>query len=93
MIIGVMTLEFHLPSSRSLKSKRFILKSLKERLFTKFNVSVAEIEYHDLWQRTRLAVVVVSRDRRFANSVLSKVTDLAQREREAVLTHTETYFV
>ncbi len=93
MVIGVMTLEFHLPSCQSLKSKRYIVKSLKDRLFNKFNVSVAEIEYQNLWQRTKIAVVTVSGNKRFANSVLSKVMDLARLEREAVLTHTETYFV
>jgi len=93
MVIGVMTLEFHLPSSQSLKSKRFIVKSLKERLFNKFNVSVAEIDHHDLWQRTTIAVVTVSRNKRFANSVLSKAMDLARLDKDAVLTKTETYFV
>jgi uncharacterized protein YlxP (DUF503 family) len=93
MVIGVMTLEFHLPSCQSLKSKRYIVKSLKDRLFNKFNVSVAEIEYQDLWQRTKIAVVTVSANKRFANSVLSKAMDLARLEKEAVLTNTETYFV
>ncbi len=93
MVIGVMTLEFHLPSCQSLKSKRYIVKSLKDRLFNKFNVSVAEIEYQDLWQRTKIAVVTVSANKRFANSILSKAMDLARLEKEAVLTNTETYFV
>jgi hypothetical protein len=90
MVIGVVTLEFHLPSSNSLKSKRFIVRSFKERVRRRYNVSVAEVGFHDLWQRTRLAVVTVSRERRFANSVLSGVMDLARAEREAVLTHAET---
>jgi hypothetical protein len=93
MVIGVMTLEFYLPSCRSLKSKRCTLKSLKERLIGKFNVSVAEVNYHDLWQRAEIAVVTVSRDRRFANSVLSKALDLARVEREAILANTEIYFI
>jgi uncharacterized protein YlxP (DUF503 family) len=93
MVIAVVTLEFHLPSSQSLKSKRYIVKSFKERLFNKFNVSVAEIDHHDLWQRTTIAVVTVSRNKRFANSVLSKVMDLARLEKEAILTKAETYFV
>ncbi len=92
MVIGVMTLEFHLPSCQSLKSKRYVVKSLKERLFNKFNVSVAEVDFHDLWQRTKIAVVVVSGDKRFANAVLSKIMDLARLERDAVLTKTRTYF-
>ena len=93
MVIGVMTLEFHLPSCHSLKSKRYVVKSLKDRLFNKFNVSVAEIEYQDAWQRARIAVVTVSGNKRFANAVLSKAMDVARLEKEAVLTHVETYFV
>jgi uncharacterized protein YlxP (DUF503 family) len=93
MVIGVTTLEFHLPLCQSLKSKRFILKSFKDRLSNKLNVSVAEVKYHDLWQRTEIVVVTVSKDKRFANSVLSKALNLAQRENEAVLINTETYFI
>ncbi len=92
MVIGVMTLEFHLPSCQSLKSKRYVVKSLKVRLFNKFNVSVAEVDFHDLWQRTKIAVVIVSGDKRFAKSVLSRIMDLARMEREAVLTNTRTFF-
>ena len=93
MVIGVMTLEFHLPSCQSLKSKRYIVESLKDRLFNKFNVSVAEIEYQNLWQRTRIAVVTVSGDKRFAHAVLSNAMDLARLETEAVLTRSDTYFL
>ena len=49
--IGVLTLELRLENSHSLKEKRHVVKSLKDRLRHKFNVSVAEIDYQDLWQR------------------------------------------
>jgi len=93
MIIGIVTLEFHLPMCRSLKSKRFITKSLKERLSNKFNVAVAEVDYTDMWQRTLLAVVTVSNQKRHANEILSKVINLAGRESEAVLIRTNMEFL
>ena len=48
--IGVLTLELRLEHSHSLKEKRHVLESLKDRLRHKFNVAVAEIDYHDMWQ-------------------------------------------
>jgi hypothetical protein len=75
--VGVITLELRLDESHSLKEKRHYVKSLKDRLRTKFNVSVAEIDYQDLWQRGLIAVVTVSPDQPHAELVLQSV------EREA----------
>ena len=61
--IGILTLEIHLPQSASLKQKRAVIKSLKDRLAQHFNVSVAEIDYLDKWQRAVLALVMVANDR------------------------------
>ena len=74
--IGVLTLELRIPDAHSLKEKRHHVLSLKERLRHKFNVSVAEIDYQDVWQRALLAVVAVSSSRQFARQVL----DAAERE-------------
>ena len=71
--IGVLTLELRIPDAHSLKEKRHHVLSLKERLRHKFNVSVAEIDYQDVWQRALLAVVVVSSSRQFARQVLDAV--------------------
>lgn len=68
--IGVLTLELQIELSHSLKDKRHIVKGLKDRLRHKFNVSVAEIAHQDSWQRSTLAVVTVSGDRKFAEQVL-----------------------
>ncbi|HWR49785.1 MAG TPA: DUF503 domain-containing protein [Bryobacteraceae bacterium] len=75
--IGVINLELRLDQSHSLKDKRQVLQSLKERLRRKFNVAVAEIDYQDLWQRGLLSVVTVSSDHMRAEQVLQLV------EREA----------
>jgi uncharacterized protein YlxP (DUF503 family) len=71
--IGVITLELRLDDSHSLKDKRHFIKSLKDRLRTRFNVAVAEIDYQDLWQRGLVAVVTVSSDQIRAEQILQSV--------------------
>jgi uncharacterized protein len=71
--IGVLTLEIHVEDSHSLKDKRHVVKSLKDRLRQRFNVSVAEIDGLDSWQSATLAAVTVSRDRNHAEQVLQAV--------------------
>ena len=68
--IGVLTLELQIELSHSLKDKRSVVKGLKDRLRSKFNVSVAEIAHQESWQRSTVAVVTVSGDRKFAEQVL-----------------------
>jgi uncharacterized protein len=75
--IGVVTLELRLAHAHSLKEKRHVVASLKERLRNKFNVAVAEIEYQDLWQRAAVAAVTVSSDHSHAEKVLRGVEDEA----------------
>ncbi|MGA3073198.1 MAG: DUF503 domain-containing protein [Bryobacteraceae bacterium] len=75
--IGVLTLEIVLENSHSLKDKRHVVKSLKDRLRGKFNVAVAEIDCQDLWQRAVLAAVTVSSDHDHAQKVLQSVEDEA----------------
>jgi uncharacterized protein len=60
----LLELDLHLPENADLKGKRKELQSLKAQLHRRFGASVAETEYHDLWQRARLAVVMVARERR-----------------------------
>src|SRR5207237_10466498 len=73
-----MTWELHLAACRSLKDKRHVLKSLKDRLHNRFNVSAAETAHHDLWQRAELTACVVATDRRHAESVLREADRLVE---------------
>ena len=75
--VGVLTLELHLDGAHSLKDKRHTVKSLKDRLRSKFNVAVAEIDYQDMWQRAAVAAVTVSSDHVHAEKVLQSVEDEA----------------
>ena len=78
MFIGVCTIEMHIPESGSLKTKRHSLKSLKDRIRAKFNVSVAEVDELDLWQKASLAVAAVSNDRSHLNQTLDHVLNLVR---------------
>lgn len=69
-VIGVLTLEIHVEDSHSLKDKRHVVKSLKDRLRDRFNVAVAEIDGLDSWQRSVVAAVTVSNDKVRAEQVL-----------------------
>ena len=71
--IGVITLEIRLEHSHSLKDKRQVIRRLKERLRSRHNVSVSEIDYQDLWQRGLLAAVTVSSDHSVAERTLQAV--------------------
>jgi uncharacterized protein YlxP (DUF503 family) len=73
--IGVLTLEIHIEHSHSLKEKRNVVKSLKDRLRRRFNVSVAEIDGQESWQRSVVAAVTVSGSRSRAEQVLQSVED------------------
>ena len=73
MVIGLLTLELHFPGARSLKDKRHVLRGLQARIRKQYNVSVAEVDFQDLWQRSRLAVVAVITDQVHLESTLQAV--------------------
>jgi uncharacterized protein len=93
MVIGLLRVELHFPESGSLKSKRFILKSLTDRIRRHFNVSVSEVEYQDLWQRSVLAVATVNSEKKHADSALSKILDLMEKEGDLQVTGVQTEFL
>ena len=73
MFIGALQVELIIPHSGSLKEKRMVIKSIKQRLQNKYNRSVAEIDHQDLWQRALLGIAMVSNDRRFLNQAMDKI--------------------
>ena len=79
-IVGVLTLELRIDQAHSLKEKRHVVKSLKERLRGKFNVSVAEIEDQDVHNSAVIAAAIVSPSRDFASQVLRAVEDEAESQ-------------
>lgn len=85
MTVGVLRLELVVPDSQSLKDKRRAIKSVKDRLAHTFNVSVAEVDALDSWQRAVLGVAMVANDGRFVQSCLDKIVDWFGRQRLVTL--------
>ena len=77
MAVGLLTLELHIADAQSLKDKRQVIRSLKDRLRGKFNVAVAELDFHDSWQRSVIGVVTLANEERFVQEVLQKVLEEA----------------
>lgn len=76
MIVGLLTLDLHIPGSNSLKSKRLVIKSLIDRIKNKFNVSVAEVDAQNLWQRSVIGIAYVANETLIINQVFEKVKTL-----------------
>ena len=79
MPIGLLTLEIHIPDAHSLKDKRQVLRSLKDRLRAQFNVAVAELEHQDVWQRALVGVVTLSNDEQHLRESLDRAASEAER--------------
>ena len=79
MPVGLLTLELHIADAQSLKDKRQVLRSLKDKLRQKFNVAVAELDHHDVWQRSVVGVVTLANEERYVREVLQKALDEADK--------------
>lgn len=92
-IVGVRVFDIHILGVRSLKEKRFVLRSVKDRIANGFNVSIAETGHQEKWQRAELAVSTISGDRVGVERTLDAIRDLLDREHElrVIDIHTEVY--
>ena len=90
--VGILTVELHFPESGSLKGKRKYVKSAKAQLQNRFGAAVAEVDHHDLWQRSRLTVACVAREHNEAAQLLEEAVrylngqeyELVRADREVV---------
>jgi uncharacterized protein YlxP (DUF503 family) len=76
MVVGLCTVELFIAESRSLKDKRQVLHSLKDRLHAKFNLSVAEVDGQDLWQKAVLGMACVANEGGHVNQVLEQALNV-----------------
>lgn len=90
--VGILTVELHFPEAGSLKGKRKFVKSAKAQLQNRFGVAVAEVDHHDLWQRSRLTMACVAREHNEAAELLEDAVrylngqdyELVRAERDVV---------
>ena len=92
MVIGLLSVELFIPHAQSLKDKRMVLRSIKDRL-KKFNVAVAEVEHQNLWQRAGLGVVAISTTTEHVDRELAAVADEIERIEPGLVTRTEVEFL
>ena len=79
MVIGLLLVEIHFPHARSLKDKRRELSGVKSRLRNRFNAAVAELDFHEMWQRTALGIVTLNHER----LIVEQILDAIRRDIEA----------
>ena len=79
MPIASLTLELHIEAAQSIKDRRQVVRSLKDRLRTSFNVSVAELDNAELWNRATIGVVSVSNSRDYLDGLMKNVESAATR--------------
>ena len=85
MTIGCLQAKLSIPDSHSLKEKRMVLKSLKDRMLNKMNVSIAETDFQDVWQTAKIAVVTVAAEKEIVERRLSDAADFIRATPELVL--------
>ena len=78
MNIGVLTLKIIIPYAQSLKDKRHVIRSLRDRV-KKFNVSISECDHQDLWQRSTLGIVAIAANHTILEQILQKVNREAEK--------------
>jgi uncharacterized protein len=76
MVVGLCTVELHIPEAQSLKGKRQVLKSLTARLRNRFNVTVAELDEQDLWQKAILGIACIANEAGVVNRTLDQVLNV-----------------
>ncbi len=75
---GLLTVDLFIPSAQSLKNKRQVIKSIKDKIRNRFNVSVAEMDRQDKWQTATLGFCMLGCDRRYINGSLEKILALVR---------------
>lgn len=92
MVIGLLSVELYIAESQSLKDKRMVVRRVKDRL-KKFNVSIAELDHQELWQRAALGIVAISNGRDHVDRELAAVVEEIERVEPGRLTRSDIEFL
>lgn len=89
MRIGALRINLEVIDSASLKDKRMVIKSLKDRIRNRFNVSISEIDEQDKWQRSTIGIVSVANDSEFLDTMINKILDYISEEKSVYILNSE----
>lgn len=76
LIVGLLTVDIYIPAAGSLKEKRAVIKSVKDKIGNKFNISIAEIDFQDKWQRARFGIAQVGNNYQFVENSLMTIFNI-----------------
>ena len=79
MIVGIVQVELHIPEAQTLKDKRAVLKSVKGEMRSRFNISIAEVDANEKWQRATLGIAAVGQDRAALEPSVNEFTQWIRR--------------
>jgi uncharacterized protein YlxP (DUF503 family) len=85
MIVAVALFELHIEYAQSLKDKRMVVRSLRDKLRRRFNISANEVAFHDVHQRARLGISFIADRRDSADSLLDRIQNFVEAHGNAVL--------
>lgn len=80
MVVGVAVFDLHIPHAQSLKEKRMVVKSVRDRIRNRFSISAAEVGMQDLHQRAQIGVAIVSADEKAISPILEQVVAFIEQE-------------
>ncbi|MDK2985401.1 MAG: uncharacterized protein PWQ96_1043 [Clostridia bacterium] len=89
MPVGIMKLELYIAYCHSLKEKRAVLKKILNRLREKYNLSVAEVDYHNKWQRSLLAFACIGSSLKIVDSTLESALEFVEQNLEGHVINVE----
>lgn len=93
IVVGLCTIELHIPQASSLKEKRSVLRGMLDGLRSRFNVSASEVEHMDLWQRATVGIACVSNSQQFCDQVLGKAREWVEANPRVYVGRIETEFL
>ncbi len=89
MVIGLLSLEIFLPYSHSLKEKRKVLNTLRDRFKKKFNIAFAELDYQEKWQRAKIGIITLNTQKSCVDRVLEKILEEAAQSLDGEILQSE----
>lgn len=92
MVIGFISLEIYFPYSHSLKEKRKIINSFKDRVKNRYNIAFAELDYQNKWQRTKIGLVTVNSHKKPVDNLFNKILADAEKNIEGEIINSQIYY-
>jgi len=92
VVIGLLAFEIFLPYSRSLKDKRKVLNTLRDRIRGRFNAAFAELDFQDKWQRSTIGIVTLNSQKGRVDEVLQRICRDVEENLEGEIVRTEFHY-